>query len=83
MNFLKKDTEQENLFFQAAQASPQFWALGIGTLLFNGIVLVLGNTYLDKMLAAEQEILTQRARIEELEASIEHLQEGAMMEELD
>ena len=83
MNFLQKDTQQENLVVRAAQESPQFWALGIGTLLFNGIVLVLGNAYLDKMLAAEQKILTQEAMIEELKASIEHLQEGATVEGLD
>ena len=57
--------------------------MGIGTLLFNGIVLVLGNAYLGKMLAAEQKILTQEAMIEELKASIEHLQEGATVEGLD
>ena len=41
--------------------------MGVGTLLFNGIVLVLGNAYLGKTLAAEQKILTLEARIEELE----------------
>ena len=81
MSFLKKDTE-ENFIVQAAQASPQFWALGIGTLLLNGIVLILGNAFIDKMLAAEKEILIQRSIIEELEASVEHLEEGATAEGL-
>ena len=56
MNLFNKDEESDSLIVRAAQRSPQLWAIGIGTLLFNGIVLTLGNAYMNKTLAAEETI---------------------------
>ena len=67
MHFFGDEGDTGSVIVQAAQKSPQLWALGLGTLLFNGIVLTLGNAYLAKTLAAEEEIRDLKARIAELE----------------
>ena len=73
MNLFKHESEKESVIVQVAQRSPQLWAIGLGTLLFNGIVLTLGNAYISKMLDAEE-------KIRELEAKIEELAEGDTVE---
>ena len=69
MNLFQNDIGKERVIFQAAQRSPQIWALGIGTLLINAIVMILGHAYMVKMLAAED-------KIHDLEATIQELLEG-------
>ena len=63
MNLFKNESEKESVIVKVAQGSPQLWAIGIGTLLFNGIVLNLGNAYISKTLAAEEKIRELEAKI--------------------